>query len=268
MRAQLGRPDGVWQPQTEIVRTGRFGCRSLVAVDPWRLQGPHAARSPGEDVSGEFGDPGVGAEIAVLLDGRCPGSLRDVLVDGVGDRHADGMEQPLAPLSDPGDEVVGAASGVGVDQGPAAAQQSPRGSGRTVMVCMPRPSGTWHRARIESCGAEIRTMPSRHCTSARTGPCWEPLPSTIPTRCVPHAGSKNARSGWTRPSWPTPQRTCADSLGDLTGPLCERPLPRYLRRTAYMPGRPVTYVGRQADRHAPAGAGGAPLLDHECAGHR
>lgn len=85
---------------------------------------PHALGPAVQDVAGEFSDPGAFADLAVRLGGRRPGrcrNLQHMLVDRLGDHHADRVGQPPSPLSEPGDEVVGAARGVGADQGPAPA---------------------------------------------------------------------------------------------------------------------------------------------------
>lgn len=37
-------------------------------------------------------------------------------MDGLGDHHADRVGQPPSPLSEPGDELVGAAAGIAADQ--------------------------------------------------------------------------------------------------------------------------------------------------------
>src|SRR4051794_22338911 len=85
---------------------------------------PYALGPAVKDLAGEFGDPGPVPGLAVGLDGRGPGrcrDLQDVLVDGPGDHHADRVGQPAPPPGEPGDEIVGAARGVGADQGPAPA---------------------------------------------------------------------------------------------------------------------------------------------------
>jgi hypothetical protein len=81
---------------------------------------PHALRPALKDVAGEFGDPGPVADLAARLDCRRPRRRRDLqhmLVDGLGDHHADRVVQPAAALGEPGDELVGAAAGVAADQG-------------------------------------------------------------------------------------------------------------------------------------------------------
>lgn len=82
------------------------------------------------DVAGEFGDPGPLADLAVRLDGRCPGPCRDLqhaLVNRLGDHHVDRVGQQPSPLGERGDEVVGCrlrsrcGSGFGVRAGTSSA---------------------------------------------------------------------------------------------------------------------------------------------------
>ncbi len=90
--------------------------RSFLADDQ-----PHARRPAVKDVTGQLGDPGAVADLAVRLEGRSPGGgrdLQDTLADRLGDRHADRVGQPPPALREPGDELMGAAGGVGPDQRP------------------------------------------------------------------------------------------------------------------------------------------------------
>lgn len=81
---------------------------------------PHPVRPAVQHhVPGEFGHPCPVTDFAVRLDGWRPGRgwyFQDGLMGGVGDGHADRVRQPLATLREPGDELVGAATGVGADQ--------------------------------------------------------------------------------------------------------------------------------------------------------
>jgi len=81
---------------------------------------PHALGPAVQDVAGEFGGPGAVADLAVRLDGRSPGrcrDLEDVLMDGLGDHHANRVGQPAPALGEPGDELVSAACGIASDEG-------------------------------------------------------------------------------------------------------------------------------------------------------
>jgi hypothetical protein len=81
---------------------------------------PHPLRPAVEQVTGEFGDPGPVADSAAGLDGRGPGGsgdLQHVAVNGLGDHHADGAGEPASAPGEPGDELVGAAREVAVDEG-------------------------------------------------------------------------------------------------------------------------------------------------------
>jgi hypothetical protein len=88
-----------------------------------------------------------------IRDGR---DLEDGLVDGVADGHADRVRQPPAPLGEPGDELVSAASGVGTDQrltsAPVLLRQLGQGElgrfdvvGRGVAARAARPEQAGHR---------------------------------------------------------------------------------------------------------------------------
>lgn len=80
---------------------------------------PHALRPALKDVAGEFGDPCSVADLAAGLEGRGPGGCRDsqdVLVEGPGDYHADGVGQPSSAPGKPAHELVGASRGVAADQ--------------------------------------------------------------------------------------------------------------------------------------------------------
>lgn len=81
---------------------------------------PHTLRPALKDVAGGFGAPCSVADLAAGLEGRGPGGCRDVqdvLVDGSGDYHADGVGQPASAPGKPGHELVGASRGVAADQG-------------------------------------------------------------------------------------------------------------------------------------------------------
>jgi hypothetical protein len=81
---------------------------------------PHPVRPALQDVTGRLGAPGAVADLAIGSDRRAPSRLRnleDSVVDGVGDGHPDGVGQPPAPSGEPVQELVGAACGVGPDQG-------------------------------------------------------------------------------------------------------------------------------------------------------
>lgn len=69
--------------------------------------------------AGEFGDPGPVTDLAVLLDRRRPDrgrNLENVLVDGLGDHHADRVGQSPPALGESGNELNGPARGITVDQ--------------------------------------------------------------------------------------------------------------------------------------------------------
>lgn len=100
---------GVGEPQL------RAGVGSFLAHDQ-----PHPGWPAFEDVTGQFGHPGTVANLAVGFDRHRPGRLRDPqhgVVDRVGDRHPDRVGQPPAAPGEPVEELVGAAGGVGADQG-------------------------------------------------------------------------------------------------------------------------------------------------------
>lgn len=90
------------------------------------------------------------ADLAVRLVGRCPGRCRNIqhmLVDLLGDRHANRVGQPPSSPGEPGDEAVGAARGVGAEQGPALAAVLLRHLGQgqldgcdVVGGCVPAPT--------------------------------------------------------------------------------------------------------------------------------
>lgn len=73
-----------------------------------------------QDVAGQFGDPGAVAGLTAGFDRCRPGRGRDLqhgVVDGLGDGHPDRVGQPPAACGEPVQELVGAAGGVGADQG-------------------------------------------------------------------------------------------------------------------------------------------------------
>ena len=98
-------------------------------------------------------------DFAVRLDDhrpRCERDLEDGLVDGVGAGHADRVRQPPAPLREPDDELMRAASGVGTDQRPASWPVLPRQLehselthgdvvGGGIAGCVARPEQAGHR---------------------------------------------------------------------------------------------------------------------------
>lgn len=114
---------GVGEPQL------RAGVWPFLADDQ-----PHSFRSALEDIADNFGDPGAAADLTIRLDGHRPRGGRDLqdgLVDGLGDGRADRVRQPPASLREPGDELVGSAGGVGMNQrlasGPVLLQQLGQG---------------------------------------------------------------------------------------------------------------------------------------------
>ena len=143
------------------------------------------------------------------------GNLQDSLVDGVGDGHADRVRQPPDAPDEPGDELVGAAAGVGAERGLASPPEPFRqlgqgqpdswlrygrrrcGSPRCRAAVIPRPA---HRTR--RCGGGRRTPSAGGARRPSSSSRWRPAsrsdgvtecarastPSMSTITCPPAAG--------------------------------------------------------------------------------
>lgn len=173
-RSVLGVGGEAGQPHAVGVGVGEAqlgaGVRPFLPHDQ-----PHPLGPGLEAVAGEFGDPGAVADLAAGLDGRRPGrcrNLQHMLVDRLGDHHADRVGQPPSPPGQPADEFVGAARGIGADQGPAPApvllQQLVQGQsgGGDVVSCRVRSRVAW----AEESRLTWRVLLSLQLTGPSTSP--------------------------------------------------------------------------------------------------